>query len=133
MKVFHYHPHTGIYVGMSDADPSPLEPGEFLVPANATTEPVPSPRDGYDIVFDGARWNYIEQPKPAEPTDAALEGAARAKRQGLLFASDYTQLPDLQETMSAEQKAAWKEYRQALRDITSQPGFPREIAWPVSP
>jgi hypothetical protein len=28
---------------------------------------------------------------------------------------------------------AWAEYRQELRDITSQPGFPWEIGWPEMP
>ena len=28
---------------------------------------------------------------------------------------------------------AWRIYRQALRDITAQPGYPTDIAWPVAP
>lgn len=32
-------------------------------------------------------------------------------------------------TMTAEQAA----YRQALRDITNQPGFPTDITWPTKP
>jgi len=27
----------------------------------------------------------------------------------------------------------WKAYRQALRDVPQQPGFPNDIDWPVSP
>lgn len=27
----------------------------------------------------------------------------------------------------------WAEYRQALRDVTQQPGFPNDIVWPVPP
>ncbi|WP_412841983.1 phage tail assembly chaperone, partial [Cereibacter johrii] len=29
--------------------------------------------------------------------------------------------------------AAWTAYRQALRDVPEQPGFPAEIAWPEPP
>jgi hypothetical protein len=29
--------------------------------------------------------------------------------------------------------AAWKNYRQELRDITSQEGFPHEVVWPTKP
>jgi len=29
--------------------------------------------------------------------------------------------------------AAWEIYRQSLRDITSQPGFPHTINWPTKP
>ena len=27
----------------------------------------------------------------------------------------------------------WKEYRQALRDISEQEGFPHDVEWPVDP
>jgi hypothetical protein len=49
----------------------------------------------------------------------------------LLAESDWTQLPDV--PLSAEQKTAWATYRQQLRDITAQPGFPNNINWPQKP
>lgn len=52
----------------------------------------------------------------------------RQQRDHLLTASDWTQLPD-----STADKAVWITYRQALRDISAQPGFPLEIVWPVPP
>lgn len=33
----------------------------------------------------------------------------------------------------AEQKEAWSTYRQALRDITSQAGFPDSVVFPTAP
>lgn len=56
-------------------------------------------------------------------------GTARAERERLLVASDWTQLPDV----PLATKEAWATYRQALRDITDQPGFPTEIDWPAAP
>ena len=44
---------------------------------------------------------------------------------------DWTQLPDT--PLSTEKKQEWAVYRQELRDITSQPGFPWEIDWPTKP
>lgn len=35
--------------------------------------------------------------------------------------------------MTAEQQAAWAEYRTALLDITDQPGFPHNVIWPNPP
>ena len=52
----------------------------------------------------------------------------RTKRNDLLAASDWTQLPDV----PLATKEAWAAYRQALRDITEQPD-PFNIVWPVPP
>jgi len=49
-------------------------------------------------------------------------------RDWLLFTSDWTQLPD-----SPADHEAWAVYRQALRDLTSQAGFPWNINWPEEP
>jgi len=52
---------------------------------------------------------------------------ARKKRNTLITATDWWALPD--RTMTSEQTA----YRQALRDITDQSGFPNTITWPTKP
>jgi hypothetical protein len=46
----------------------------------------------------------------------------------LLTQSDWTQLAD-----APVDKAAWAVYRQALRDITLQAGFPFTVDFPVAP
>ena len=62
-------------------------------------------------------------------TDAEVAAAARGKRDMLLAECDWTQMPDV----TISNKQAWADYRQQLRDITSQPGFPRDIVWPEKP
>lgn len=62
---------------------------------------------------------------------ARLAAAARAERAVRLAASDWTQLPDA--PLSTEQRAAWAVYRQSLRDVTEQQGFPASVIWPVAP
>lgn len=59
--------------------------------------------------------------------EAAAE-AVRSKRNELLAQSDWTQVAD-----APVDKAAWAEYRQALRDISLQSGFPFEVVFPVTP
>lgn len=54
----------------------------------------------------------------------------RAMRDQKLQESDWTQLPDV--PLTAEQRAEWVTYRQALRDVTNQPD-PFNITWPVAP
>lgn len=53
---------------------------------------------------------------------------ARAERNAKLVSSDWTQVAD-----APVDKAAWAAYRQDLRDVTNQPGFPWSIQWPVEP
>jgi hypothetical protein len=52
----------------------------------------------------------------------------RTDRNTKLSASDWTQVAD-----APVDKAAWATYRQALRDITAQSGFPWTITWPAQP
>jgi hypothetical protein len=56
------------------------------------------------------------------------EAEVRQQRNELLSACDWTQLPD-----SPADHEAWAAYRQALRDVTAQEGFPWEITWPEEP
>lgn len=58
-----------------------------------------------------------------------LTADVKTKRKSLLNGSDWTQLPDVPLTT----KTAWAAYRQALRDITTQVGYPTEIIWPTPP
>lgn len=52
------------------------------------------------------------------------------KRSDLLLDSDWTHSTT---DRPVPYKNEWAVYRQALRDITKQPGYPEEIVWPISP
>lgn len=53
------------------------------------------------------------------------------KRLDLLYLSDWTQIPN--NPLTAEQQAAWATYRQELRDIPQQSGYPFNVVFPVAP
>lgn len=53
----------------------------------------------------------------------------RIKRNAKLSQTDWTQSEDIPQ----EIRDLWKPYRQALRDVSSQPGFPYDITWPIPP
>jgi len=58
------------------------------------------------------------------------EAEARAERNALITASDWTQVADA--PLTQNERARWREYRQRLRDVPQQPGFPAVI-WPTEP
>jgi hypothetical protein len=68
----------------------------------------------------------IEEEGPLPPPMSAED--IRAARNQLLAQCDWTQLPD-----ATVDKDAWLVYRQALRDITEQTGFPETVEWPQKP
>lgn len=76
MKIYNYHFATGLLLGDSFADPDPLEEGNWLIPANATTVEPPAPQAGKTIHFVDGAWTYIDTPQqdsvsePVEPTYA---------------------------------------------------------------
>ena len=53
----------------------------------------------------------------------------RSERDRLLIETDWTQGRDVVLSNDAE----WKTYRQALRDLSSQSGFPSNVTWPTKP
>jgi hypothetical protein len=60
--------------------------------------------------------------------DAEQASAVRQNRSDRLADCDWTQVAD-----APVDKAVWATYRQALRDITTQSGFPWTITWPDAP
>ena len=63
--------------------------------------------------------------------DTVLAASARQKRDRLIAATDYLVTPDY--PISTDRLAKVKIYRQALRDIPEQSGFPHTITWPDKP
>jgi hypothetical protein len=60
--------------------------------------------------------------------DAEQAANARRSRTEKLKDCDWTQIAD-----STADKTAWATYRQALRDVPAQTGFPWTITWPTQP
>lgn len=63
--------------------------------------------------------------------DTVLAASARQKRDRLIAVTDYLVTPDY--PIEPDRLAKVKIYRQALRDIPEQSGFPRSITWPEKP
>ena len=103
----------------------------FSVPADAVAVPCPDARGESSLEGLIACLDFYGFPKGEFKTDAEFAAEARAKRNALIAETDYLVMPDY--PLDAEKKAAVLAYRQALRDVPEQAGFPRQIDWPVKP
>jgi hypothetical protein len=67
--------------------------------------------------------------QPRKNEEAAT--AVRATRDKLIASCDWMAIKAFEggTTVSTE----WATYRQALRDVTAQEGFPNDITWPTQP
>lgn len=65
------------------------------------------------------------------PSDEELARLVRRQRDTELRVTDYFVMPDYPSDPKDLEKV--KTYRQALRDITKQRGFPRDVTWPEPP
>ena len=60
MKIYNYYPDYKYFYLESEADPSPLQPGVFLIPAHATDIEPPTCESNQIQIFNGTSWNIIE-------------------------------------------------------------------------
>ena len=82
-----------------------------------------------DTVVDGVTTTALEHETAYKAQkDAEQAKNVRATRDAKLAECDWTQVAD-----APVDKAVWATYRQALRDVTAQEGFPWTVEWPVAP
>lgn len=86
-------------------------------------------RDGLEKIVQDNLSVWLAYAKQTE-TDR-LSTKIRARRDKLLSDTDWTQTDDA--PLSSEDKESMRQYRQALRDITAQSGFPRAVTFPKIP
>lgn len=82
-----------------------------------------------DILSNNFEGTIIQFRNDDEKARQELIEFAKIDRNSLLKSTDWTQLPDVPEGT----KQKWAKYRQELRDITKQKGFPENIKWPKAP
>jgi hypothetical protein len=124
MKLFYSKSTGGFY---SDAVHSSVPDDAVEITSETHREMMDAQSNGSRIASDAQGRPIIASVTPAIAL-AVLATAARNKRNALLTQSDWTQVAD-----APVDTQAWATYRQALRDITDQAGFPENIDWPVSP
>ena len=86
-------------------------------------------RDGLEKIVQDNLPAWLAYAKQQETDNQAQ--AVRDKRDKLLAGTDWTQTDDA--PLSSTDRESMRKYRQSLRDITSQSGFPQAIVWPEKP
>lgn len=124
ITVYSYN-DAGFFIGTDIAIESPMEPGSgiYLIPGNSTDVAPPPPIEGKVLWWTGMEWVHVEPPG-ADPM------LVRQRRDSLLTACDWTQLPDVRHVVD---QTAWASYRQQLRDIPQCQNFPHVVQWPTPP
>ena len=112
--------HASVHSTLPD-DAKPVEEKEYVRLLSAQSE-------GKRIVADASGNPTLSD---EQPVIEVTEESVRSKRDNLLNESDRYMLPDY--PISDNGKQLWVDYRQALRDIPNQPGFPQEVNWPETP
>jgi hypothetical protein len=89
-----------------------------------------------DAVLVNGVWTQVYAVEPLTEEEAAdryneWASRVRAERDRLLAATDWwvSKAAEIDEAITADKHL----YRQALRDITTQPGFPFNVTWPEKP
>ena len=105
-------------------------------------KPTQQPADNYltnlerTAVKQGDGWleKWTETPATPEQITERTDAKAadvRIERNQYLAACDWTQLAD--SPLDADTKSAWALYREALRMLPEQTGFPWNVQWPSAP
>jgi hypothetical protein len=97
----------------------------------------------YEKLLDGAprkaedgrvfqTWQVVEMDENEKmTTDANQADLIRSQRDMILRSTDWVFNPDV--SLSEETKQAYVVYRQTLRDVPAQSGFPWGVQWPTKP
>ncbi len=86
----------------------------------------------YALLQQPGRWSLADgEPRLLPPLETDARRTALGQRARLLSACDWTQMPDVPGGVIWQ--SAWRNYRQQLRDITGQDGFPLSVIWPAPP
>ena len=107
----------------------------FESPTPTTTRYQTAFKDGVEQDAQGRwlwKWSISEMDDEAKAAmDAQQAEAVRSTRNTKIAQCDWTQLDDT--PLSNPKKLEWATYRQELRDIPAQSGFPWDVAWPEKP
>lgn len=106
----------------------------FETPAPTVTRYQTAYKDGVEQVAGKWvwKWSIFEMDDEAKAAkDAEAAKAVRADRDKRIAETDWIVIKNLE--LNQNVPGVWEVYRQELRDVPAQAGFPHEITWPSKP
>lgn len=68
-KTAYQFDYAGLFIGFTEADESPLEPGVYLLPARCTLTPPPDAAEDTWPRWNGSAWQLVTRPQPDAPAN----------------------------------------------------------------
>lgn len=113
---------NGFYIGIVECQPSPLEPGEFLIPGGATLEEPPNVDEGQFLQLSDGEWIVLEESdilneeEPVEDVELSFEEKYEAVRVSRL--NQYRDIADpvfFSWQAGEVEKEIWLEVRESIK------------------
>jgi hypothetical protein len=136
IMIAYRYDNNGLFIGTipCQLDPRATKEAEkdvYLIPANSTTIEPPKAKKGYNIVWNGEAWEYVEIPKPPTPPEPTPEEIIEQKIAQLdsqynsdkaILMSQYTEAvidndSELVASVKAELTALREQYDKDYEDI----------------
>jgi hypothetical protein len=103
-----------------------FESDEYYVEEGVLVQKPSKPADYFQFNYETKSW---VDGRSQEFITAMVIGERNLK----LANSDWTDTVSAPSRLGLELYGEWQAYRQALRDVPEQPGFPNEVVWPTPP
>lgn len=127
--------YNGVFIGVTTADPDPMDAENWLIPAGCVTTPPPELAEGEFAAWDGEAWHVQTAPDPIpEPLPEPLtieqirEGASLSKIEfcRVLYAAQILPADTVAKTAMGEFSA---QFRADLAGMTEAQIVDAELAW----
>jgi hypothetical protein len=124
MRYFYSKSHKGFFIeGVNSFIPEDCleiteERYHDLLEQQSLGKQITPDENGLPMLVDRLQW-----------PDEMMASIVRNERDNYLRESDWSQGNDIPDAL----KTIWAVYRQQLRDVPQQPGFPQNVVWPEKP
>ena len=137
MIVYSYDPVTGEYLGTTTADPNPVEPGEYLMPAFTTTVQPPVPAEGHKAIWQSDVWTEVpvefiapqEEPLTLGQMKAIRKEQIEKDRDAQLYSTFAFTVPSTQLPVLADADQQSQANILLAAQLAQVPGAPASVLW----